>query len=338
MTQAIAIRKLGREKLGHLRQIARLRVPLQFHWFGRDWNMRLSMLRDKREGLSEIDVDWGGACAKFRCDESWLAQIARSALGTDDENILQDEWRMIVMEAAFAEIATMIERATRKRFVLKSPTDQASAPEWEKFSVELNSGDQVSVNEIWLDQLGVGFLSNALRELPPALPDWSAWLELPIRVRFLVGDTRLPFTTLQKLGRRDVILLDQSAVNVQLAEVVVEFGGRYVATGTFAGRKITIADVLGKRMDEIDDGDLEQQEAYGDLLIKVSFDLGERAVSLSELLTIGPGHVFDLGRELRRAVFIRANGKVIGEGELVDIDGQVGIAVLRLDPPIPSER
>jgi type III secretion protein Q len=50
-------------------------------------------------------------------------------------------------------------------------------------------------------------------------------------------------------------------------------------------------------------------------------------------MVLGPGHVFDLGRELRRAVIIRANGKVIGEGELVDIDGQVGVAVLSLTPP-----
>ena len=50
-------------------------------------------------------------------------------------------------------------------------------------------------------------------------------------------------------------------------------------------------------------------------------------------MALGPGHVFDLGRELRRAVIIRANGKVIGEGELVDVDGQIGVAVLSLAPP-----
>ena len=44
-------------------------------------------------------------------------------------------------------------------------------------------------------------------------------------------------------------------------------------------------------------------------------------MNLKELCVLKPGYVFELGRDLRRSVNIRANGKLIGEGELVDIDG-----------------
>lgn len=76
--------------------------------------------------------------------------------------------------------------------------------------------------------------------------------------------------------------------------------------------------------------DLEDEALVDDIRIRVSFDLGERSLTLAELKLLGPGYVFELGRDLRRSVSIRANGKVIGEGELVDIEGQTGVSVLSI--------
>jgi type III secretion system YscQ/HrcQ family protein len=64
--------------------------------------------------------------------------------------------------------------------------------------------------------------------------------------------------------------------------------------------------------------------------VRVTFDLGQRSLTLAELREIGPGHVFELGRELRRCVQVRANGRLIGEGELVDVDGRLGVSILSL--------
>lgn len=92
-------------------------------------------------------------------------------------------------------------------------------------------------------------------------------------------------------------------------------------------------------MEELDEDGLDEnmeagsEPGFGDLPVRLHFDLGERQLTLSELMSIGPGYVFDLGREIRRAVIIRANGKPIGEGELVDIDGQIGVVILSLASP-----
>lgn len=64
--------------------------------------------------------------------------------------------------------------------------------------------------------------------------------------------------------------------------------------------------------------------------VRVTFDLGQRSLTLAELREIGPGHVFELGRELRRCVQVRANGRLIGEGELVDVDGRLGVSIQSL--------
>ncbi|WP_092484249.1 type III secretion system cytoplasmic ring protein SctQ [Candidatus Ichthyocystis hellenicum] len=67
-----------------------------------------------------------------------------------------------------------------------------------------------------------------------------------------------------------------------------------------------------------------------DLPVRLTFDVGGRRLKFKDLGAICPGYVFDLGRPLNSAVSIRANSKIIAEGELVDIDGHLGVSVTSL--------
>lgn len=68
-----------------------------------------------------------------------------------------------------------------------------------------------------------------------------------------------------------------------------------------------------------------------DVTISLSFDLGQRRLSLAELQVLQPGEIFALARPFDDGpVHIRANGALIGFGELVDVDGQLGVQVVRL--------
>lgn len=71
----------------------------------------------------------------------------------------------------------------------------------------------------------------------------------------------------------------------------------------------------------------------GDLPVRLTFDLGERHLTLRELAEMGAGHVFDLGLPPRGSVNLRVNGLRVGEGEIVEIDGRLGVAVTRILPP-----
>ena len=70
--------------------------------------------------------------------------------------------------------------------------------------------------------------------------------------------------------------------------------------------------------------------------VRMTFDLGERTLSLGELKTLQVGQSFDLNRPLSGAVHVRVNGALIGMGELVEIDGQVGVTLTALGTP-PAE-
>ena len=66
----------------------------------------------------------------------------------------------------------------------------------------------------------------------------------------------------------------------------------------------------------------------GNLPIKLVFIAGEMEIPLCELERIGPGYVFDTRQAGSGQVEIRANGASIGNGELVEIDGRVGVRIL----------
>ncbi len=70
--------------------------------------------------------------------------------------------------------------------------------------------------------------------------------------------------------------------------------------------------------------------AFDELPIKLVFELGRTEMPLGRLQEIGPGYVFELDRPLGEAVEIHAGNRRIGQGEVVRIDDQVGVRVLRL--------
>ena len=65
-----------------------------------------------------------------------------------------------------------------------------------------------------------------------------------------------------------------------------------------------------------------------DLPIKLVFIAGRTEFALRDLRRIAPGYVFKLGQPVDRHVEVSANGKAIGTGELVEVDGRVGVRLL----------
>ncbi|WP_174769730.1 type III secretion system cytoplasmic ring protein SctQ [Paraburkholderia bonniea] len=71
-------------------------------------------------------------------------------------------------------------------------------------------------------------------------------------------------------------------------------------------------------------------EALERVPVTLDFDLGSCNMPLSQLRTLTPGSVIELERPLSEAVSIRANGVLLGIGELVDIDGRLGVSIVRI--------
>ncbi len=74
----------------------------------------------------------------------------------------------------------------------------------------------------------------------------------------------------------------------------------------------------------------DQEDAHGDLdsvPITLSFELGKVSLPLAEVRTLGPGAVVLFAGGSPASVAIVSAGQTLGRGELVDVEGQLGIRV-----------
>lgn len=76
------------------------------------------------------------------------------------------------------------------------------------------------------------------------------------------------------------------------------------------------------------ESDTQSHAAFQDLPLSVEIVLGYRELTLREAETLAPGSVLDLQRAASDPVRLAVNGRVIGTGELVDLDGRLGVRIL----------
>ncbi|HEY0254012.1 MAG TPA: FliM/FliN family flagellar motor switch protein [Kofleriaceae bacterium] len=148
------------------------------------------------------------------------------------------------------------------------------------------------------------------------LPTWadSATLTAPI----IVGRCTLDRTDVAKLRVRSIITLDRPHGG-NLAELELLHGAIGLAT---------TADPLVVRVAE---GYVPRAMALpDDARVELTVGLGTTTLSLRQTLSLAVGEVVPLGRPLAGPFEIRAAGTLIGQGELVDVDGELGVRIVSL--------
>jgi type III secretion system YscQ/HrcQ family protein len=58
--------------------------------------------------------------------------------------------------------------------------------------------------------------------------------------------------------------------------------------------------------------------------------LGKKTLSIKEILSLKKGQVLELNRFPNEAVDLVANGKLMAKGELVEIDGKLGVRIIKI--------
>lgn len=153
--------------------------------------------------------------------------------------------------------------------------------------------------------------------VPPARPA-PAWVaHTMIDVPVVVGRCALPRDAVGGLAVRDIITLDRPAGDAEL----VIFGGAVglrAAPGAVSAAACT--SYVRRDMSLPDDAHVELTVA-----------LGTTAMSLRQVLDLAVGQIVSLGRPLAGPFELRAAGRVVGRGELVDVDGELGVRIVSLE-------
>ncbi|MCZ4093506.1 type III secretion system cytoplasmic ring protein SctQ [Sinorhizobium psoraleae] len=161
---------------------------------------------------------------------------------------------------------------------------------------------------------------------------------LTTSVAFRRGFALLTADEIRSLSAGDAIVIPPASA----ATAVAVTGERYLARCTRTQSGFMLDEPLLTRprnpmrhlmTNEDVDQDLQgppQPAAISEIPIKPVFEAGRLELPLGELEAIGEGHVFTLDRALSEAVDIVAQGRIIGRGELVALEGFAAVRITAL--------
>lgn len=197
------------------------------------------------------------------------------------------------------------------------------------------------------DTLALMLLANLIKRAPKVdngIDDSG----LPVTVHAQLGSMECRASELTNLAVQDTLFIDHYSVahDGEMWLVTQGYGLRvrpqessYCVTQGWTSLMNSISELSTDSLDEQDPLGEEEFESspspsvfhVDDLPVRLTFSLGEKRLTLGELRSLHPGAVFDLERPLAAGpVIIRANGRLIGTGDLVNIDGRIGVTLRAL--------
>lgn len=67
-----------------------------------------------------------------------------------------------------------------------------------------------------------------------------------------------------------------------------------------------------------------------DVPIQVVVVLGRKGVTMKDLMDLRPGEVVTLDKVPNEAVDLVASGRIVAKGELVEVDGRLGVRIIKI--------
>lgn len=204
------------------------------------------------------------------------------------------------------------------------PSHTTNTPSTMGINVKLNGIN--SRIELQLNELLLSILSVIPTHHMPVLPDIPFWATLEM------GHTQLPSPELKHLETGDIVFFDK---HVKSREVILRINDHIAYLGESSDTQVRILQRYWS-MDEyeMDEHDTEDHDHagvdLGDLSVTLMFEVGQQKLTLAELQGIQPGYIFELDHPVQQPVNIRANGKLIGHCELVQIENRLGARITHL--------
>jgi len=179
----------------------------------------------------------------------------------------------------------------------------------------------------------------------PALLAHAARLcDARVHLRMEVGRTRLPRAEFARLERGDVVLFDEFGPRPPFGGPLQLKLGRGGFRADLGGDGLTILAHFhtgAPAMSDLDDDDLAPPAPAPDaattdallreLPVEVVCELGRVTMTGRELLELRPGAVLPVGRPLAGPVDLTVGGRIVARGELVDVEGEIGVRILQVN-------
>ena len=260
-----------------------------------------------------------------------------ASYGVSHSQQLRGEAAFLLLADRLSSVLDVIERHTGTKI---GAIKQAGAQNKPSNGLSLEgiavSGEETFCFEIAVPDALKYWLAAALSTVP-VNPVNSALI--PFTANFYIGSVDLTLRQLMSIRLNDVLFADTTPSR---SDVLVVFGEKYTARAKLENLQLTLLEYpstlaheqsgIGKMVTPPQSAHgIENQDAeFDEIQVKLVFEIGQKQLSVGELRSLEPGHVFDLTRSPRTAVDIYAATRRVGHGEVVEINGTLGVRVTRL--------
>lgn len=224
---------------------------------------------------------------------------------------------LLVVECPLASIAGLFRVVPRP---LRLEVDELHYRELS--DVELVDATHLPSHDLpWLDTPGGRVWLTQLPAPRPSSPPlaWRSWLnDLPLRLDLLLG---ISYLSRLRLGAGDVLRITQRTQHGVLANRRI---GVFTFTEEGLHMQSTVADATQHAAEPEADVELDS------LPVRLDFVLATHEIDLATLSAFIEGQLIPLAVDAARRIEVRANGKCVARGELVQLDEQLGVELLEV--------
>lgn len=284
-----------------------------------------------------VQAQWAGALFDLRLPASACQAWIAARFPELELPGLSEPLAAAALELALSGLTETLLALKRGPVRLEQVHRQPVAPRalGQHFGLMLAQGDERIHGSLSTDPLGLMLMAGLVSGLPGGSNGLADDSGLPLLLRAEIGSARLPLQTLQGLTSGDTVLMEHPFIGQDgqlwlglgsLGVRVAWQDSQLVVTRTLSATGIAMPS--------------DTEPAAGDptlpldgVPVTLRFDLGDRTITLGELKALQVGQVLELQQPLSQPVRIRVNGALVGTGELVEIDGCLGVTIATLAAP-----
>jgi type III secretion protein Q len=189
-----------------------------------------------------------------------------------------------------------------------------------------------------MDSLALMLMGSLVQHLPNT-SSVDTLEDVPVKLELCIGQTDLPLIQMASLQSGALVFIQHNYLG-EGQELLLRSPYATTASLSFAakvdGHQIIIlssSHTMNNQIAHTADTD-EASATLEQMPVHLSFDLGHKVLTLGQLRQLGEGQALQLDRPVQQGVTIRANGAAIGEGQLLDIDGRMGVLISKLHAPV----
>lgn len=261
----------------------------------------VELITPRREGvwvsITTSEAGWSGWLQPI----SWLAQVAPQWAGlacSVRTEQLAAEW----LAASEQPLTLPLAELTTSRLQVGTPVGSESLPSHPLLRLMTAEGP------LWLEQV-------------PA-PEQARFALPAVRwpLRWVTGESLVRAQTLRQVGPGDVLLISDRLAEVRCHQMRLAHFHTYEE-----GLMMTWHEE--QEYADQDQGALPAQD-LGQLPVRLEFVLHQRMLSLDELQMLAAGGLLKLPVGAEQRVEVRANGALLGRGELVQMEDALGVEIV----------